>query len=155
MKLRRRKHDVPSLQMTAMPDLIFTILFFFMIVTHIRESRPQMRFEEPKGTNLQKVKKNASVVDVFVGKNSVTGQYEVQVNNSVVSFAQLPFVLRGEREKSFDEEQLCASLQADKETPMYIINRVKMALREAQILKINYGGVDSQKERALKEQKKE
>ena len=31
-----RDKGVPSLNMASMPDLIFTVLFFFMIVTHMR-----------------------------------------------------------------------------------------------------------------------
>ena len=33
---RRSRHNVPTLNMASMPDLIFTVLFFFMIVTHMR-----------------------------------------------------------------------------------------------------------------------
>jgi len=32
---RRRKHDIPELNTASLPDLIFTILFFFMLVTHV------------------------------------------------------------------------------------------------------------------------
>ncbi len=144
MKIRRRSHSVPSLPMMAMPDLIFTILFFFMIVTHIRESRPQVPYNEPQGTNLQKVKKTTAVIDIFVGRDSRTGAYEVQVNNTLVPLRQLPAVLRAERQRSATPaDELCASLQADRQTPMHIINTVKNALRQAQILTINYGGSDS------------
>ena len=30
-----------------MPDLIFTVLFFFMISTHMRSSAPKMKVETP------------------------------------------------------------------------------------------------------------
>lgn len=145
MKLKRRNHTLPSLQMTAMPDLIFTILFFFMIVTHTRQSTPQLRYEEPAGTNLQKVKKSAAVIDIFVGKNGSTGDYEVQVGNTVVSLQDLPAALRQESNAAgaADNEQVRASLQADRNTPMKVINKVKTALRGAQILKINYNGTDA------------
>ncbi len=33
---RTKHHHVPSLNVASMPDLIFTVLFFFMIVTHMR-----------------------------------------------------------------------------------------------------------------------
>ncbi len=144
MKIKRKKHSVPTLEMVAMPDLIFTILFFFMIVTHVRENSPEVRYTEPQGTNLQKVKKNSSVIDVFVGRSNATGDYEIQVNNRLVSLDKLPYVLRSEREQVlYDDDQVVASLQADRQAPMEVINKVKMALREANILKINYGGTDA------------
>ncbi len=144
MKIKRRNSSLPGLSMTAMPDLIFTILFFFMIVTHIRESSPQLQYQEPEGANLQKLKKNTAVIDVFIGRKDGAGEYEIQVGNAVTSLQDLPSALRKECEGRAlcDEERFCVSLQADRETPMYIINKVKAALRDARILKINYGGTD-------------
>ena len=144
MKVKRRDHGVPELQMAAMPDLIFTVLFFFMIVTHMRENTLQVQYKTPEGTSLQKVKNNSSVIDVYVGKSLKTGEYEVQVNNQIVPLAALADVLREERKhvSSDNMENLCASLQADQHAPMAIINKVKMALREARILKINYSGTN-------------
>ncbi len=152
MKIRRRKyHSVPSLQMMAMPDLIFTILFFFMLASHMRENTPQLPYEQPEGTQLTKVKKNSSVLDLFVGKNPHTGQYEVQVNNTLVPLHRLPYAIRQERERNgtYSPDQLCASLQADRHTPMYVINQVKRCLREAQILRINYSGKDTHQDSPL------
>ena len=55
MKIHRRKHhSVPRLNMASMPDLIFTVLFFFMIVTHMRSETPIMKIEVPQGTELTK-----------------------------------------------------------------------------------------------------
>ena len=36
MGFKRRSHEVPGLNTSSLPDLIFTVLFFFMIVTHMR-----------------------------------------------------------------------------------------------------------------------
>ncbi len=130
--------------MSAMPDLIFTILFFFMIATHIRENSPQLQYEEPSGTNLQKLKKSQAVIDIYVGKNDETGRYDVQVNNSLVEIDRLPVVLLKARSSMpYDAGQLCASVHADCKTPMSVINKVKTALREARILRVNYGGTVS------------
>ncbi len=144
MKIKRRDHSLPSLQMTAMPDLIFTILFFFMIVTHIRQSNPCLQYHEPTGTGLQKVKKNASVIDIFIGKQDGAGEYAVQVGSTVTTLDNLPGALREESKQTATtgDEPLRASIQADCRTPMHVINKVKMALREAHILKVNYGGTN-------------
>lgn len=127
-----------------MPDLIFTILFFFMIATHIRQSNPMLRVDSPAGTSLQKMKKDAAVIDIFIGKNLQTGGYDIQAGDAIVTLQDLPDALRKAcgNISLYDGERLGASLQADKETPMYVINRVKTILREEGILKINYGGRD-------------
>ena len=52
---RRTSHELPGLNMASMPDLIFTVLFFFMIVTHMRHDDVRVRYEVPAGTEVQKM----------------------------------------------------------------------------------------------------
>lgn len=52
-RFRRRNHDVPGLNLASMPDLIFTVLFFFMIVTHMRQTELKVRYVVPQGTELE------------------------------------------------------------------------------------------------------
>ena len=35
---KRMLRDVPQLNTASLPDLIFTVLFFFMVVTHMRQT---------------------------------------------------------------------------------------------------------------------
>ncbi len=129
MRLKRRKNSVPTLQMAAMPDLIFTILFFFMIATHMRTNTAQVEFVKPQGTNLQKIASDYEVVDIYISR---TG--DIQLNNKVVALHALGTALR----HLDSTKPLCASLQADAHTPMRTITKVKQELRKANILKINY-----------------
>lgn len=46
----RRQREVPGLNTSSLPDLIFTVLFFFMIVTHMRKATLKVRFQQPQGT---------------------------------------------------------------------------------------------------------
>mgnify|MGYP004448340091 FL=1 len=142
MKLKRRHRGVPELQMAAMPDLIFTVLFFFMIVTHMRENTIKVDYRQPEGQELVKVTNNAAVINLYVGKDHHSGEYKVQVGDNIVALDELPQTLRSVRENvpSDQMELLTASLQADRQVPMHYINKVRMALREARILKIRYEG---------------
>jgi len=54
---RRRKHDIPELNTASLPDLIFTILFFFMLVTHMRKTTVKVKYQVPQGTELTKLVK--------------------------------------------------------------------------------------------------
>ena len=60
--------DVPMLNTSSLPDLIFTVLFFFMIVTHMRDVDLKVRYEVPQGTEIQKLGHKASVVHIYVGR---------------------------------------------------------------------------------------
>ena len=44
----QHRRSVPSLNVASMPDLIFTVLFFFMIVTHMRSDEVKVRLEVPQ-----------------------------------------------------------------------------------------------------------
>ncbi len=145
MKLKRHKREVPELQLVAMPDLIFTVLFFFMIVTNMREDTVKVTYTEPQGINLQKIDNSAAVIDIYVGKVPNSNEYQVQVNNTLAPMSELVTILANEADKMSAEKRtmLCASLQADTHTPMHIINKVKIALREAGISKVNYSGVNA------------
>lgn len=47
------KRGMPELNTSSLPDLIFTMLFFFMIVTSMREVTLKVQFQVPQGTELE------------------------------------------------------------------------------------------------------
>ena len=61
---RQDKRKVPGLNLAAMPDLIFTVLFFFMIVTHMRHDDVRVRYQVPAGTEVQKLQQRTAVINV-------------------------------------------------------------------------------------------
>ena len=67
---KRRDHEVPALNTSSLPDLIFTVLFFFMIVTHMRDVELKVRYEVPQGTELQKLGHKAAVSYIYVGRGA-------------------------------------------------------------------------------------
>ena len=144
MKLRRRERSVPGLTMAAMPDLIFTVLFFFMIVTHMRQNTVQVTYREPQGKNLAKVPNKGAIIHIYVGKKGAEG-YSVQVNDNIVASVNLTKALvEARNEIPADQLQyMTASFQADRDAPMELITDIKQALRQARIYKINYCGVEA------------
>ena len=64
-----KKHsEVPSLNVASMPDLIFTVLFFFMIVTHMRSDEVKVRLEVPAGSEVKKLAGHPAIVNIYIGK---------------------------------------------------------------------------------------
>ncbi len=145
---RRRRHNVPTLNMASMPDLIFTVLFFFMIVTHMRRDELRVRLEVPQGTEVQKLNNKAAVVNIYIGrlvdKSGRQGAWGVQLNGDVVSPEQIASrieELRGGMSAE-NAEKLTVSLRADRRTPMKLINAVKRELQDSYALRINYGATE-------------
>ena len=143
---KRQQHEVPGLNLAAMPDLIFTVLFFFMIVTHMRDVKPMVRYEVPQGTELEKTVRKSSVVYLFIGKpvdaqgRMVDGETRIQLNNRYVTIDQIAREIDQERARMSedDRQHLVVSIRADRDTEMGVINDVKQALRKAGALNINY-----------------
>ena len=65
---RQRQRTVPALNVASLPDLIFTVLFFFMIVTHMRDVDPKVQYNVPEGTELTKEVNKSGLVYLFIGK---------------------------------------------------------------------------------------
>ena len=59
------KREMPALNTSSLPDLIFTLLFFFMIVTTMRVTL-KVQFTLPQGTELEKLEKKSLVVHIHL-----------------------------------------------------------------------------------------
>lgn len=137
MKIKRRDHTVPSLNLASLPDLIFTVLFFFMIVTHMRNVTPRVQYETPEGTEVAKLPSNQSHLYIYVGSEL---PLRIQVNNLLVEPEQLASAIENEKKNfsAIDRQRLTAIVKADQRTPMAVMMQVKQALREANIPRITY-----------------
>ena len=145
-RFRNTTHEVPGLNLAALPDLIFTVLFFFMIVTHMRDVEPKVRYLVPQGSELVKDVKKAGLIYILIGKpvdaqgRVVSNETRIQLNNRIVTADEIPALIDEARQKMSDDERqlLTVSIRADRDTEMGIINDVKQALRRAGALNINY-----------------
>ena len=138
-KFRHSSHELPSLNLASMPDLIFTVLFFFMLVTHMRDDEVKVRYEVPAGTEVRKLEQKSSVVNVYIG------QGRIQVNGQLTDLDHLAQLLKAERSRMSAEnaENMTVSLKADKQTPMGLIADVKRALQQSFALRVNYSGTET------------
>lgn len=138
-KFHTSRHGVPSLNVASMPDLIFTVLFFFMIVTHMRSDEVKVRLEVPQGTEVQKLTNKASVINIYIGRQD-DNTWGVQLNGDLVVPEEIPARIEHIRAgmSPANAERLTVSLRADRHTPMGIIHDVKQALQQCYALRINY-----------------
>ena len=140
------KREMPELSTSSLPDLIFTILFFFMMVTSMREVTLKVRIQKPVGTELEKLARKSCTSFIYIGKPTemLRAQYgegtRIQLNDDYAEATEIyNFVMsdRGELAE-IDKPFYTISLKVDRETPMGIVTDVKQALRKAYALKIVY-----------------
>ena len=101
----RRDHEVPALNTSSLPDLIFTVLFFFMIVTHMRDVELKVRYDVPQGTELQKLGHKSAVSYIYVGRNRAANsgqpgendEMQIQLNDKIATVDDIKAYLEQER----------------------------------------------------------
>lgn len=143
ISFRKRNHEVPELNTSSLPDLIFSVLFFFMIVTHMRNTSPQVKYKVPVGTELKKLGKKQTVRYIYIGKPTNGGAAErIQIDNMYVNIDEVANYMASQKAEMApnDAEQLTVSIKADRNTPMGVIADVREALRKAGVNKVNYSG---------------
>ncbi len=149
---RRLRRDVPALNTASLPDLIFTVLFFFMIVTHMRQVTLKVQYQVPAGTELTKLTKKSAVTYIYIGeRREERGERRenscIQMNDKLISVDEIQDYVIAERNTMSpdDAAAMTVSIKADRQVPMGVITDVKQALRKANALRINYSAVSRSK----------
>lgn len=143
---------MPELNTSSLPDLIFTMLFFFMIVTTMREVTLKVEIKAPSATELQKLEKKSLVTFVYVGRPTIEfrrklgTESRIQLNDKYAEVEEIQDYIAQERTNMKEEDQpyMTVSLKIDKNTKMGIVNDIKQALRKAYALKISYSAVQGE-----------
>lgn len=144
---RRHTREIPELNTSSLPDLIFTVLFFFMIVTHMRKTTLKVHYQVPQGTELTKLTRKSAVTYLYIGHpvSSTGGSvrdkgYKLQINDKYADVSTISDFVSNEKGRMSpeDAQRMTVSIKADRHTPMGIITEVKQNLRQAGALRINY-----------------
>ncbi|UKK51512.1 biopolymer transporter ExbD [Prevotella sp. E13-17] len=139
---KKPRPDVPTLNTASLPDLIFTVLFFFMLVTHMRSAEEKVQYTIPQGRELQQLTHKAANCYIFIGRQpgAAPDEYSIQINDKLVKLADVEKYVEAERAKmaSDDQAYMTVTIKADKQVPVGLITDVKKALKKTYALKINY-----------------
>ena len=140
------KKGMPAISTASLPDIVFMLLFFFMVTTVMRETTLFVSVTTPKATEIKKLKKKSLVSYIYIGspikrlQNSYGSAARVQLNDAFASVEEIQEFIATEREARDEKEipYMTTSIKADETVKMGIITDVKQELRKANALKINY-----------------
>jgi len=137
------KPKVPSINTGSMSDIIFMFLFFFMVITTIREATLHVRVVEPVASEVQRLERKALVSYIYVGPpiNVIYGtEPRIQLNDVYANLSDVGEFITIERlaRNEIDRQFLTTSLKVDKNTRMGIVTDIKQELRYASSFRINY-----------------
>lgn len=140
------KKEIPAISTASLPDIIFMLIFFFMVSTTIRETQLMVENEVPGATEVKKLERKDLVSYIYIGKpkrqfRDLYGtEPRIQLNDAFAKVDDIRDYIATER-KQLDESErpkMTTSLKVDVDTKMGTVSDVKYALRKASALKINY-----------------
>ena len=143
---KKRGKTSPAISTASLPDIIFMLLFFFMVVTVMRDSELKLVVSTPSATELTKLEKKSLVNYLFLGKPkeeyaAVAGtKPRLQLGDKFADMDEIPLFLEKHRITIPEQQrgQITSSLKVDKNVTMGIVSDVKTVLRKANQLKVNY-----------------
>jgi len=143
---KKRGKATPAISTASLPDIIFMLLFFFMVVTTMREAELKVKVVTPFATELTKLEEKSLVNTLYVGRP--TEKYQavygtkprLQLGDKFATVVDIPLFLEQHRVKVPEARrgQITSSLRVDGDVTMGIVQDVKTQLRKSGQLKINY-----------------
>lgn len=143
---KKRGEASPEVSTASLPDIIFMLLFFFMVVTVLRDSELKVKADTPTATELTKLEKKSLVNYIFIGRPVAKYQKEygtkprIQLGDKFATIQDIPLFLERHRSKVPESQHggIKSSLKIDSDVTMGIVADTKTALRKAGQLLINY-----------------
>ena len=144
--IKKRGKASPEVSTASLPDIIFMLLFFFMVVTVLRDAELKVDINTPEATELTKLEKKSLVNHIFIGrpKTKFKATYgtkpRMQLGDKFASVEEIPLFLEKHKAAVPEKQRpgITSSLKIDGDVTMGIVADVKTALRKANQLKVNY-----------------
>ena len=138
--------EMPELNTSSLPDLIFAVLFFFMVTTTMRSEELLVKMKLPTASEVQKLEKKSLITYINIGPPmdvKLGTATQMQLNDKFARVEDIQDYIAQEKSSMNEQDQqlMTVSIKADEETRMSYISDVKQALRKAYALKISYSAL--------------
>ena len=145
-KFKKKKGgELPPVSTASLPDIVFMLLFFFMVATVMRDNDLKIENRLPGADQVEKLEKDRSMF-IYAGKPST--QYKksfgtearIQINDKFASIEHVQAAVQEARAALRPElqDRLVVALKVDENTNAGLVSDVKQKLREINALKIMY-----------------
>jgi biopolymer transport protein ExbD len=143
---KKRGKAKPKVSTASLPDIIFMLLFFFMVVTVLRDAELKVKVTTPFATELTKLEEKSLVNYIYIGRPEAKYQPiygtrpRIQLGDSFSTVDDIPLFLEQHKVKVPEKKRgrITSSLRVDGEVTMGIVQDVKIKLRKSNQLKVNY-----------------
>lgn len=145
-KFKKKKGgEMPAVNTASLPDIVFMLLFFFMVATVMRDNELKISNILPSADQVEKLDKKNLVMYIYVGKPSsnykqMGTEARIQLNDKFADVKDIAAFIAAERANKREEEIpfLTTALKVDSDANMGLVTDIKQELRKVNALKINY-----------------
>jgi len=131
------KQEVPT---SAMPDVIFILLFFFMVTTVLREVTLKVRVNLTQAENIEKIEQKLLLSYIYIGPerlpNNRLGEDKVQIDDAIVD--DIGAIRTLMYDKLREQPKLIVSLRVDEGSQFGLLTDVQEELKQASTFRVNY-----------------
>lgn len=140
------KKEMPGITSSSLSDIVFMLLFFFMVTTQMRETENKVKVTTPEASEVVKLERKDLNSYINVGSPTLAYQAQygtdarIQLNDSFRTTDDIRDFIAAEREakSEADRQLMTVSIRADQDVRMGIITDIKQELRRCSALKIMY-----------------
>lgn len=143
-----KKRKDPAISTAALPDIVFMLLFFFMVTTKAKKDLSYVVMKEPTAFETVELKKNDKSIFYVIGKpkNVALGEtYRVWVDDALVeSQGQITsYLFELKQIPEFSEKwysEVINLFKVDRKAPMGLVREVQEELRDPSVeaLRVQY-----------------
>lgn len=138
--------SAPTISTASLPDVVYMMLFFFMISSTMREVTVMVENGMPDARTVTKLEKKSLVSNIYIGrpKAEFVGMYgsepRIQLNDKFASLNDITSFVIAEQEARSEEDRnsITNNLKVDMDTKMGIVTDLKQELRRANSLRVSY-----------------
>ncbi len=143
---RKRGKSTPKISTSSLPDIVFILLFFFMVITKMRETELKVKVVVPQATELEKLEQKSLVHYIYIGRPHSRYQHlygtapRIQLDDKFATVDDLPLFVENHKQsvQTNLRSRITSSLRVDGDITMGIVQDVKTKLRKIGQLKVNY-----------------
>jgi len=143
-KFNKKKKGMAPINTASLPDIVFMLLFFFMVATTMRETTILVKNDIPTASEIKKLEEKRLVMTIYVGAAQDAETYgvgdKIQLNDKIATIRDVRNFIYMSRKKVPEDEQsyMTTLIKGDKESSVGTINDIKKELREVNALKVTY-----------------
>ena len=142
-KFKKKKREMGAISTASLPDIVFMLLFFFMVATVLRTEEEMVRVIRPEASEIYKIEKKHLIRYINIGPpqdKRYGTEPVIQLNDQFADVAQIRDWVENERLTLAEAEQtkMWVSMKVDQDTKMGVVTDVKQELRKASALKVLY-----------------